>query len=1110
MPRWGASCERSRIVPTPSLPHRRLASTALIAFTLLPFEPVFAQEALRPGEAYVTRFSGVAPVSGAGNDQTFTINLDGTVGSIIDIRSPGQPPQGQHWIDEPQRLPVTARQVGQVFGVALDGNIPPNVYVTSTPAFGIHRTPDNRDWTAGMWGPGGPGAIYKLDATNRYQPKLFATISLDGRPNSAPALGNIAYDKWHNQFFVSDLETGMIHRIDLQGADRGRFDHGTQGRASFVDGQTRQRLSLPAIAFDPASRARIFDCPAQPFDTTPACWNFAASNRRIWGLGVHDDGKGKVRLYYAVWSGPDFDPEAWNGFSEQEKRNSVWSVGLGSDGAFDASDVRREFVLPDFFVSPADIARAGYSHPASDISFPTCSNQPIMLVAERGGIRNLGVAAENSFAAPHESRVIRYELDQNGAWRPVGRYDIGFYDRQKDGPPFINANCAGGAAFGPGYGSQGQTDPSQPDQFVWITGDSLCSPEGPCNLPAGQAAAEPSNQVQPASERPQPQGDDSEVHGLQGMRAAAIAELAPATAYSQTEQKQQTPTVVGINEAYLIDTDINVDPSGNPIPEELTRNDATTIGDVAIYQVCTPGYAAQPVALLPAPPQVASESPPVWEGHPVELSHAEYASHGVELSHYRWGSHYALMSHSRWRTHSEYWSHDWIRSHWHNPYWSHWPYLSHQQWRSVRHDPELSWRHDRYLSPRHYRDLSPRHREYLSPRHERPLSPGHHRDLSPSHRAPLSPGHHTDLSPGRHRTPLSPNHNRILSPGTFHKLPMSPGHSITLSPGRPPGGPAHNRVLSPRHDAIASRGASGGTGTGVLSGGECHTSGGKTICTNTSGWTCSTTAGSCDPKPPEVTVINSGQCATLNGKRTCSTGPTQYCVNGKCSTTPPSWFKPGTTAPIHSSVLSPRHNPTSSSGGTMVHHPDVSRGTMPHNAVLSRGTTTPHNAVLSQGTTHNAVQSKGTMTHHPDVSRGTTTHNAVQSRGTTTHNAVQSRGVTTHNAVQSRGTTKTHSAVQSRGTTKTHSAVQSRGTMTHHADLSRRTTTTTKKSTTTHKPTTYKKPTTTYKPTTIHRPTRTYQKPTTTHRQTTTVQRPTTTFHPTNRGGSRCPPGRRC
>src|SRR5260370_22607925 len=108
-------------------------------------------------------------------------------------------------MDEPQRLPVTARQIGQVFGVALDGSIPPNIYLTSTSAFGMHRTSDNRDWMPGMWGPGGPGAIYKLEAANRNQPRLFATVSLDGRPNSRPALRNNAFDNPNSQFFGSYL-----------------------------------------------------------------------------------------------------------------------------------------------------------------------------------------------------------------------------------------------------------------------------------------------------------------------------------------------------------------------------------------------------------------------------------------------------------------------------------------------------------------------------------------------------------------------------------------------------------------------------------------------------------------------------------------------------------------------------------------------------------------------------------------------------------------------------------------------------------------------------------------------------------------------------------------
>jgi hypothetical protein len=904
-----------------------IARAALVAFAILPFEPLAAQDALRPGEAYVTRFSGVT-ASGSGDNQTFTINTGGTVGSIIDIRAPGAPPQGRHWIDEPQRLPVTAGEVGQVFGVALDDANPPNVYLTATSAFGLHHTPDGAQWMPGMWGPGGPGAVYKLEAANRYRPRLFATVAPNGRQNTAPALGNIAFDRWNKQFFVSDLETGMIHRIGMNGADGGTFDHGTQGRTNFTDGQTRRPGSLPPIPFDPASRARITDCPA-PFDNAPECWNFAASNRRVWGLGVHSDETGRVRLYYAVWSGPDFDPNPWKNASDDDKRNSVWSVALGPDGAFAPSEVRREFVLPDFFVTPDDVARAGYSHPASDISFPTCSNRPIMLVAERGGIRNLGLAAENAFAYPHESRALRYELDRTGAWRPIGRYDVGFYDRQKDGPPFIHANCAGGIAFGLGYGQQGRVDPAQTDQFVWITGDSLCSPDGPCNAAPGQAGPQAAPQpggpppAQPASQQPagaEPQGDDSEVHGLQGMREDAIAEVAPASAFPQGQNENTPVNAVGINEAYLIDVDINVDAQGNPIPEELTRNDATLVGDVAIYEVCARAEAPLPVEFLAAPPD--EPPPPVWVGHPQEISHAEYSSHGRELSHYRWGSHYPALSHGRWRSHSRYWSHNWILSGWHNPYWSHWPRLSHQRYRSIRHDVYLSPRHNVFLSPRHGTQLSPRHEQFLSPRHVRPLSPGHNRILSPGHHRPLSPNHETARSPS-HRQPLSPYHNRLLSPGGGHNRALSPGgvHRLPLSPA-----PVHNRVLSPQtsrptHDAVQSR----------------------------------------SHNPVQSQGHNPVQ----------SRGHNQVQSRG------------------HNAVQSrgTTHDPVQSRG-TQAHTVAQSRGTV-HTATMSRRGSTTHTATLSRrgSTTHNtAVSRRGSTTHNATVSRrGSTTHNATVSRGGSTN-----------------------------------------------------------------------------------------------------------------------------
>jgi hypothetical protein len=94
----------------------------LLTIALLPVNPSLARDAIQPGEGYVTRFSGTKP--GAGGP---VIDTKGTVGSIIDVRAPRMPPLGQHWVDEPQRKPVTAGQVGQVFGVALDDANPPNV-----------------------------------------------------------------------------------------------------------------------------------------------------------------------------------------------------------------------------------------------------------------------------------------------------------------------------------------------------------------------------------------------------------------------------------------------------------------------------------------------------------------------------------------------------------------------------------------------------------------------------------------------------------------------------------------------------------------------------------------------------------------------------------------------------------------------------------------------------------------------------------------------------------------------------------------------------------------------------------------------------------------------
>src|SRR5262249_26485383 len=163
----------------------------------------------------------------------------------------GRPPTGTQWINEPQRNPVTAAQVGQVFGVVLDDATPPNVYVSATSAFGLHLTPGSQQWMDGMWGNGGgPGTIYRLDAATNYQTRPFAQVTLNNRQNTGAALGNMAFDRVNKQIFASDLETGMIHRIRASdGADLGFYDHGAQGRLKFLDVPSGQAKSLAAIPF---------------------------------------------------------------------------------------------------------------------------------------------------------------------------------------------------------------------------------------------------------------------------------------------------------------------------------------------------------------------------------------------------------------------------------------------------------------------------------------------------------------------------------------------------------------------------------------------------------------------------------------------------------------------------------------------------------------------------------------------------------------------------------------------------------------------------------------------------------------------------------------------
>ncbi len=385
-----------------------LLLTGAVAFLLalsIHAVPLAAQEPgiLGNGDLVISGFSGNVN-RGDGSTDSLFIDLDG---AALKVFSPGNTgPRDARLLAVSPTFEVFARDIGQVFGITLDDAEPPNIYAAATSAYGLQivlpggsgapkrlRTGQpGAVFMAGQFGPapeGGPGSIWKIDgATGAVS--LFANIKSGGVANSGPGLGNLAYDPVHGQLFVSDLDTGIIHRLDMSGRDLGTFDHGVQGLP--VTG------SAPVLP-DPANRA---DITSASFDAENAnSWGFADPRRRVWGLAFFDN-----RLYYAVEDGP-----------------RIWSVAIAADGAF-TTEVRQEI----------DVVPGGF--PVSDMLFTTAGD---MILAQRGGI--LGSFDYTQFHTPQANRVLRYRRDETGKWMTVAdEYAIGFAGDHK--------NAAGGVATG--------------------------------------------------------------------------------------------------------------------------------------------------------------------------------------------------------------------------------------------------------------------------------------------------------------------------------------------------------------------------------------------------------------------------------------------------------------------------------------------------------------------------------------------------------------------------------------------------------------------------------------------------------------------------------------
>ena len=414
---------------------------------------VLAQDArIGRGAVAITSSSGTIKDVASGAD---VIDLSGPVLRLV------SPQAGTAETTARQLLAITAAQLGQVDGIAIDSGSPARIFVAASAVHGLYRNDNNAGWAQGMWAPeGGPGSIYVLSEADNFAPKLLLNVTLDDRENSGAGLGALAFNPKTSQLFASDLESGMIFRIDASsGKILDTYDHGVDGRSYFFAADTKKYEVRDIVSFNPASKPLFGNCgegraaeAAKRFSADRACWNIADYRRRVWALAVAQDEEGEQRLYYAVWGAAALGNGDWSGDSEGGA-NSIWSVGLDRKGAFDLKEVRRELVLP----------RVGQeqSLPIASLSFPEPRR---MFAAERywPGIAGGETAAQLYF----------FRKGTTGSWNTE--------------PSAVTGSVGAGTGFAlDGSGSAAGDDPS-----AWLNtiGGVDCQADGACT-PASRIIA---------------------------------------------------------------------------------------------------------------------------------------------------------------------------------------------------------------------------------------------------------------------------------------------------------------------------------------------------------------------------------------------------------------------------------------------------------------------------------------------------------------------------------------------------------------------------------------------------------------------------------------------
>lgn len=270
----------------------------------------------------------------------------------------------------------TKANLGEVFGLTLDNASPPNIYATATRIYlGV----------SGSVGPGGSGAVYRLDGTTGAI-SIFASI-----PAGTASLGNIDHDAAGGHYYVSSLDDGLIYQLDPLGTIVGTYDHG------FTNGQPADDSTL----------------------------SYTQKGRRVWGLQVNEL---EDRLYYGVWNEAGIDDPA--------VKNKVYSVVLDAVTRSPIpATLQLEASLDPF---PAHWGAMSVA-PIADISFDDTGSR--MVLAQRSmSDQNNG----NVSNATHASRVLEF-TGSTGTWlaSAADKFLVGNYGNGSNAAGGVDFDCEG-------------------------------------------------------------------------------------------------------------------------------------------------------------------------------------------------------------------------------------------------------------------------------------------------------------------------------------------------------------------------------------------------------------------------------------------------------------------------------------------------------------------------------------------------------------------------------------------------------------------------------------------------------------------------------------------